>query len=604
MITLNGKNIPVGKDFSVRMSWVNPACFFDKIPGNAGLGIRIPVNEYSRAYLGNPERFEKYSPASDRKFPGLEIRKNGILYEAGTLVINMADKDYYDGWLQPEVGVTGEKLQDKFITEFGWKEGAEINIKAGYDPDFDDYCLVKIVNERFWEGKGSHAVLPIPYIDENNEPAEREEYVNNLEQQHNTGYAGEINSEKSATNDAGKVVSPFIFLKTFITELLRINHFYIRGNAFDNILGAKWLAVYNNYNVFTPTPATTSDVVYKTFNRRTNTYTNVTREQIDTVTWAAVPFKYADLVPKLSMKDTLLSIQNFLNVCFVFNSDRTVNIIDREAIISGGAAFDLTPYQIGKWRKTGERKHTSLKFISEYDKNDANFGDGFHDLSDRWRDFKGPVDTYNDLEELTSRRNPAADRTMGQLRYVRDENRIYEYKWSVQNSENANLSEAQDDVLGWELVSSGPQHYVYRNGDEIEEIKTNISTLQMENGQLSASQPGNVIAMRSLWTNFTFRLFYYLGGHQGGVENYSVGSCNWEGETGVFNKRWKKWARFWSTRQPVEADFDLPQNVLLHLKNNITQKFRTEKGEFIIETMNTDIGIMRNGITTINGYKV
>jgi hypothetical protein len=604
MITLNGKNIPVDKNFSVRMSWVNPACFFDKIPGNAGLGIRIPVNDYSRAYFGNPERFEKYSPASDRKFPGFEIRKNGILYESGTLVITMADNEYYNGWLQPEVGAMGEKLQDKFITEFNWKEGAEIDIKAAYDPDEDEYCLVKIVNENFWEGKGSHGVSLIPILNENNEPDTIEEYVNNLELQHNTGYAGEINSDAVVADDAAKVVSPFLFLKYFVKELLRMNRFYIRSSTLDNIPGAQNLVLYNNYNVFNPTPATTSDVVYQTFNRREGTYTNVTREQIDTVTWQAVPFRYADLVPKLSLKDTLLSIQNFLNVCFVFNPDRTVNIIDREAILTEPAAFDLTPWQVSPWRKTGERKHTSLKFIAEYDKNDANFGDGFHDLSDRWRDFKDPVDKYADLLVITSRHNPDKDRTLGQLRYVRDENRIYEYKWTVQNSESADRSETQADVLGWELVSSGPQYFVYHNGDEIEEIKTNISTLQMENSQLSARQPGNVIAMRSRWTDFTFRLFYYLGGHQGGVENFTVGSCNWEGDTGIFNKRWSKWARFWSTRQQVEADFDLPQNVLQFVKNNITSKFRTEKGEFIIEEISADIGITHNGITTIKGYKV
>lgn len=585
------------------MSWVNPACFFDEIPGNAGLGIQIPVNEYTRAYFGNPGRFEKYSSASDRKFPGFEVRKKGILYESGTLVITTADKDNYNGWLQPEVGVMGEKLRDKFINEFDWKEGAELDIKAYYDPDIEDYCLVKIVNERFWEGKGSHGVSLIPYLDKNDEPAEREEYWNNLELAHNTGFSGEINSENVVAGDAAKVVSPFLFLKYFVKELLRMNRFYIRENALDNILGAKWLAVYNNYNVFNPTPGATSDVVYQTFNRRTNTYTNITREQIDTVTWAAAPFKYADLVPKLPMKDTLLSIQNYLNIFFVFNPDRTVNIIDREAIITGPAAFDLTPYQVSEWRKTGERKHTSLKFISEYDTNDANFGDEFHDLSDRWKDFKPSVNTYADLLLITSRHNPEADRSFGQLRYVRDENRIYEFKWTVQNSEEVDRTEAQADVLGWELVSSGPQYFVYRNGDEIEEIKTNISTLQMENGQLSAKQPGNVIAMRSLWSDFTFRVFYYLGANQGSVNNTTGGSCNWEGTSGIFNQRWKNTARFWSTRVPYEADFDLPENVLRFLKNNIYKKYRTEKGEFIIEEIVTDIGVNRNGTVTIKVYR-
>lgn len=602
MLTLNKRNIPVGKEFSVRLSWVNPASFFDKIPGNAGLGIDIPVNEYSRAILGNPERFEKYSQASDRKFPGFEIRKKGILYEAGTLVITSADNEKYSGWLQSELGVTGEELRDSFINEFNWKQDVAIDIKPAYDPATDEYCLVKIINERFWEGKGAAGVSLVPFLNENNEPDVLTEFVDLIQQAHNTGYAGEINSAAVVSGNEGKVVSPFLFFEYALKELLRINRFYLRNSAIANIPGAAYLVVYNNYNVFNPTPATTSDREFQTFDRRRGFYTTVTREQIDTVTWQPEPFSYRDLVPKISFKDALLSVQNFLNVCFVFHPDRTASIIDREAILSG-PAYDLTPYQVSKWIK-GERKYTSLKFISRYDKNDANFGDEFHDLSDRWQDFKPAVDTYNDLLVITSRHNPEADRTLGQLRYVRDENKIYEYKWTVQNTETAERQEEQNNILGWEFVSSGPQFYVYRNGPEIEEIETGISTLQMENGQLSARQPGNVKSMRNLWSNFSFRLFYYLGGTQGGVDNSTVGSCNWEGEDGIFNKRWRKWARFWSNRQPVEADFIFPENVLLDIKKNITGLFRTEKGSFIIETAETDIGLHRNGITRIKAYKL
>jgi hypothetical protein len=602
MLKLNEHNIPVAKDFSFRMSIINPACFFGEIPGNAGLGIDIQVNEYSRAILGNPERFEKYSAASDRKFPGFEIRKNGILYEAGTLVIKSADSKNYSCWLQPEVGVIGEEQKDKFIPELPWPADVEIDIKGAYNPAEDEYCLAKIINDRFWEGKGARAVSLIPFLDENNEPAERPEYVDQLQLAYDTGYYSEVNSNVVVAGDAGKVVSPYLFLGYVIKKLLLMNRFYIRSSALANIPGAATLALYNNYNVFNPTAATTSDKVFQTFNRRRNTYTNVTREQIDTVSWNAAPFTYSDLVPKLSLKETLLSIQNFLNVCFVFRPDRTVNIIDREAILAG-EAFDLTPYQASEWRKD-TRKHTSLKFISEYDKNDAYYGDGFHDLSDQWKDFKPAVNTYNDLAVITSRHNPAADRTLGQLRYVRDVNEIYEYKWTVQNSVKADNTEDQKDILGWELVSTGPQYFVYRNGDEIEEIKTSISTLQMENGVLAAKQKGNVKSMRSLWSDFTFRLFYYLGTTTGSVDNAAAqASCNWEGENGIFNRRWRKWARFWSNRTPIEADFDLPESVLLYVKNNITQKYRTEKGEFIIESIETDIGLNRNGISTIKAWK-
>jgi len=76
MLTLhyNGQQIPTRGDFSLRMEWVNPVCFMDSIPGNAGLGIDIPVNDHSRTIFGNPHRFEKHLAQADRSFPGFEVR--------------------------------------------------------------------------------------------------------------------------------------------------------------------------------------------------------------------------------------------------------------------------------------------------------------------------------------------------------------------------------------------------------------------------------------------------------------------------------------------------------------------------------------------------
>jgi hypothetical protein len=119
MLTLhyNGYDVPTGKDFSMRFSWKNPACFMDEIPGAAGLGIDIPVNDYSRAIFGNPERFEKYLTGSERKFSGFEVRFGGVLLMSGLYVITNADKEKYTGWLQSDLGDLGEQQRDKNIAE-------------------------------------------------------------------------------------------------------------------------------------------------------------------------------------------------------------------------------------------------------------------------------------------------------------------------------------------------------------------------------------------------------------------------------------------------------------------------------------------------------
>lgn len=601
MLKLNGKIIPVHENFSLKMSVVNPVCRFSEIVGNAGVNIEIPVNEYTRAIFGNPERFEQYSTAANRKYPGFEIRKNGFLYEAGTLVITHADRNNYSAWLQPEVGVMGEEQKDKFINQAAWKEDVAFEVKADYDPATDEYCKAGIINPYFWEGKGAHGNISIQYIDEDGNTKLRETYVNLISATFGMNSDFRINAD--AVEDYARVRSPYLFFRYFVKEVLRLNRFYIRSHPFDAIPGVNDLAVYNNYNIFDPEPNEVSDREFTTFDNRRNVYTTVTQEVIDTVNWVMRNFNYTDLVPKISMGKFLLSIQNYINTVFVFRPDRTVDIVDREAIFDE-EAIDLTRYQVGVWRK-GDRKHTSLKFVVEYDKNDANFGDEFHDLSDRWKDFKDPVDTYNDLLLITSRHGATPDRTLGQLRYVRDENKIYEFKWTVHNNTDANGAEEQTNIMGWEFVSSGPQFYIHHNGDEIEEIKTAVSTLQMEAGELTAKQPGNVNAMRNLWSDFTFRMFYYLGGETGAVDHGTVAaSCNWEGPNGIFEKRWKKTAHWWSNRFPWEGDFDFPENVLHYIKNNITKKYKTEKGEFIIDEMETDIGESSNGLALLKVYKL
>ncbi len=55
---------------------------------------------------------------------------------------------------------------------------------------------------------------------------------------------------------------------------------------------------------------------------------------------------------------------------------------------------------------------------------------------------------------------------------------------------------------------------------------------------------------------------------------------------------------------PVEGDFNLPLNVLYYVINNITNKFKTQEGEFIIEEMEVEFGLHVIGKTHIKGYKV
>lgn len=599
MLTLHyqGQDIPTGSDFSVRVEWMNPVCFMDKIPGNAGLGIDIPVNDYSRTIFGNPHRFEKYSTEQDRKFPDFEIRFGGVLLMSGTLNISNATGETYSGWLQSELGVLGEEQQDKAITDLDWKQGEVFENKQYYDAQTDEYYPYPLYNSAFWNGKGKEVAVTKAYTDEDGELHKVGEMVHYLTMVFRRDFYRIVNCQKNGslvTNKEGCVVSPFLFLRYVLRQLLKLSGFYIDRNDMINQLVdlglEKFLLIYHNYNIVQQI-ANTGYVQYTYFDHEQNAVIHKIERIVSSFDWVLNPFGYKDLLPRVSVREFLIGLQNYLNYVFLFKTLNKVDIIDRNAILEG-EAFDLDPWFSGQWI-IGERKNVSLKFLSEFDKEDRMFGQEYHDLTDRKADFRESVATFADLENV-------AFPQLGDLRLVRDENCIYEYKWKVLTSEDILYRETQFDAIGWEFISSGPQPFLYGESETIEEIKTSFSTLQEPRqgfGLPVVLQQGNIHNMKQAWTNFTPRLI-----NSGTLFHYQA--LFWEGENGLFEKRWKKFSRFWSTRLPVEGTFDLPLNVLYYVVNNITMKFRTMHGEFIIEKVETEFASNMVGHTKITGYKI
>lgn len=600
-ITINNRNLSLGQDFSVRISWVNPACFMDSIPGDAGLGIEIPVNEINKAILGNPERFEKYTIGQDRKFPGVEIRYSGILLLSGTLVVNKATDQSYSAWLQSELGVMGEAQREKFITDLPWKEGQEFINKGyspGYSDDEDEYGVKYIRNSGFWDGKGKEVTVDIPYTNQNGIPDMKEETGSAMMLNHYKNFKYMVNAfedlNEIITEGEGCVVSPYLYLRYVLKESLRLNGWFIERNDMINELTYglsfwKNLMVYNNFNIV-GMDWTTETYTYWYWNDYEQDYVDEVVTEFTFVSWGIRPFNYADLLPKISMREFLLGIQNTFNMIFLFGRNNKVQIIDRNEILNK-PAIDLDKYKLGFW-EIGEKKQVTLKFLPEYDKEDSLFGSEFHDLTDRRHDYREAVETYEDLLAV-------ADPQFGELRLVKNLNKIYEFKFHVITAEDANRVENQIDTLGWEAVTSGPQPYLYGDSDEIEEIKSPLSALQ-KNPILNfyeAVQKGNLATMRSLWSDISFRVLdWNTFFHPDGLY--------WEGENGLFERRWKNWARFWANRLPVEGEFDMPLNVLISLVNNITNPCRESKGAFVIEEMETEFGLNMIGKTKIKGYKI
>ncbi len=649
---INNKPLLLSPDTSVKIIYYNPACYFSEIPGDVAMGVEIEVNETNRAILGNPERFEKYVTSNDREFPGFEIRFSGKLLHAGTLVIQSTTKDTYSGWGRNNVGNLGKEHREKFIYDIpAFMQNITFQNKANYDPLTDPYGCPTHYNPEFFRDKG-HIVDLIrkiynpDYVDlswwedlwQEQQPAYLDEpykiealteafrrscayFVNKLNPDNTVNtITSEADIKNLPTDLFVNVLSPMLFLNFIIEMLLRDAHFYIDKNAIAEHEDLKKLILYNNFDIthvsfvtdfLTVTnpwlilpdmeltepkndepshivTGSTSTTIYQT-----HTYSSVQR----LVRSYDASFRYRDLIPKIKLKDFILSIQNLLNVCFHFHADGKVDIIDRESIINS-VAIDINDYLLGNWNM-GEKKNVTLKFLFNHDDDDLLFSEKWEDIDDR-RLYEGdPVETGADLELI-------ADPIMGEIRYIIQTNLYAEYAW-IQQLQNDPITgdEVAVDILGWKHLTTGFQNGFFnrnKNENEEEEIKTEFSTL-FGNATTMTQHKGNIETMKFAYENFTPRLLFYLGNNQAKPETENI-ALDWEKkDKGLLTTRWPKWNRFWCQRQPVERNAAMSLNVIDYVSRNITNKFTSREGDFIIETMETEYFIDSIGETKITGYK-
>ena len=307
-------------------------------------------------------------------------------------------------------------------------------------------------------------------------------------------------------------------------------------------------------------------------------------------------FKYKDLLPKITLKDFILSIQNALNVCFHFRHLGKVDIIDRETILTGDV-IDISKYMLNTW-EMGEKKDITLKFTFDHDDDDTFFKERWADIDDRREDEGEPVDDWTDLQNIVTPE-------IGEIRYLRLQNLYVQYSLiqkTIPGTETT--AEITQDTLGWEHLSMGFQNGFYNpDKDEEETIDTKFSTLFGDQTVFTYHR-GNINSMKFAYQNFTPRLLFYHGNNLASFETANL-SLDWEKEnTGLLEKRFPKWSRFWSTRQPVTGKAQLPLNVLDNIVRNITKKQRSNEGEFIAEKIETSFSIDKIGVTNITGYKI
>jgi len=654
-LSINDVVIPLPADFSMRVTWRSPVCDFDKIPSGYGLGISFPENKFTRTIFGNPQRVTKRRSGNDQKFPGFAVRVGGTLLMNGTLKINDCSNGRYEAVLVDQVGVIGEKEQERSILDIArLKQPIPWVNSSNYDKTQHPYCCFPIVNKGFFKDKGivvtrEHEV-PDPNDTTKTETKKYDVEILSVCFYNTSGYTvnylnadktvkcGEtgvdltVVTEKNNTyeNSDVSVVTPFFFLKHVVSEALADGGFRI--NPDKNILAESedlsGLCIYNNYDMtktefglisadFEYLDPHSQDMDYdpeRKLRSGEDAYQDSDGKKIDSyVTVAKRIWKYnrshpevltpRKHLPKMKVGDLLLSTQNMFNVCFHFLPNNKVNVFSRDQLLIG-QSFDLDSFFTGKW-SVGEKMDLTLKFNWSHDNGDVIFSEEFVDLSDRRDDIKEPRDNWGDLFFIESPEE-------GEIRYLRQENIFVEYKWTTIAKTDELKVEDPTEIIGWVKISIGWQSGYYNYGrDTMEEITSSWSTCYgryfdfvVSKRGVRVDQAGNMDTWKAKFQDFTPRLLLYNGYNVGGNEN-STFALDWEKPgKGILDKFWKYFAKFWANRLPIAGDFDLPVNVLKHVVYNICSKYRTSEGEFFIEEMSTELYVDRIGLTHINGYKV
>nr|WP_321357168.1 hypothetical protein [uncultured Draconibacterium sp.] len=588
-ITINNKPLLTDDDFSCRITVKNPFFMFKEIRGPLATDISIPVDG-NRQQLKNPNQVTKRATQNDRHFSGAKLLHFGLPLVTGDFVVTGA-KGSVDGWIQNNVGKMGEELREKNLTELDFGDDKNFINKTTFDPDSDDWCTIRLMNRGFWKDKGRMV--------EADDGADVEELTNKFESTadffvNQSGSGGVITS---AGIDGVAVVSPFPFLHRLIDTLLRKNGFYISDNFLKLDADLKTLCLYHNYNILKDT-STLEEQGFNLYNFFTGTFQFQELLAISASTWDLAAFNIHDLLPAIDVKELLLSTQNTFNTFFWFNNNRTVQIIDREAVLKGDP-FDLSKYRVSEWR-VGERKDVTLKFSWEHDSNDSAFNELWEELDDKRDKILDPVNSYSDLK------NVLLPKEEGDIRLVINENTYYEYGWFTAGEVTNGAIASESIIKAWKPVSIGLQNYFFNDGDkDQEEIKSSFSTLRMAaEGYPVAYQNGNSKTFSSVREAFSPRLLFYKGNNTGGDESTSGKKFDWKGDAGFVYNRYRLTAPFLAGCLPIEADFRFPPRILHYVMNNIYQKMKDSECEFLIEQIDADPGPEEETLVQIQAYKV
>ena len=602
--------LDLSSDFSFEHSVVSQLWNFEKLRGEYVPNISFPETEHNRTMLNHPNRFE-LRRNGNKVFEGFELRVDGYLIVRGTLVIT----DAFSGYVRGEVGNLSAAQEEKVISN--WEDLSQnfFQNKASYNPVTDDYCAPTMVNDTFFADIGTTEPYVLPWDNKTN----FEESI--LQHYHRMiGYAEgceefsvngrdtsglilepsglmnfKVKKGEYLYDNYTQPVVPMLYLFRTIERLLKKSGFFQQSNSVANTDLLR-LAIYNNYSIVRYTVNMSKSI--DRYNQWDNTVIDVSG--VRSMNQSLGPFGFRELLPKITLKELLVSTQNLLNIAFVFSKSK-YRIVDREAILTN-QSVSIDKYMTGLWSMKSKTE-TIVKFTMLMDEGDLEVSGYYQDLTERAADFIEDVATFNELAAVY---NPP----MGSLCRVIKNKKIYEYGAGTAVDDHG----TEYTTVGWKFVSIDYQPFLYNNVAEAEttlEIKTTASTVT--HGELAGvvKQAGRSNIRKGTEAGFSLRLVF--DNNNLGLNFSSNYYLNWKYSNNLLQKRWAQTARWLASREPVEASFEFPVNIYSSMVEQLAEsdmkdlnstKYSTRHGEFVIDKMTTRFTHSGIGPSKITGWKV
>lgn len=594
-VIVNGVAVDLSEDFSITIEKNSRIMQFDTIVDTWAYNLSFPRTETNEAIFEYAERFEKnwhgWKEFSFKYF------YNGRLLLNGKIKIKYRQRRY-EGYAFGSFGSIASSQLSKNLQLLKFPLLTFEN-KALYSGD-DPYCVFPMQNPYFYWERGKE----IEVKNTAGETVKRSElYYRWMQEQY-----GIVNRYDTQQNkfivpngfvNALAVVSPYFFT-WYIIERIFANY---SVNVTENILKTddelKKACIFSSYDISGIDFTTTLLKDFEQLDFGNDIYIDqyiLSKMFIKSVS----DFKATDLLPDdWTVKDFILGIQNFLNVLLDFSDNSNeVKIVDREGIFSK-PAIDLEAKLIALPELDPEiSKRIVLKF--GIDQNDFFWRDNYTELTDeQWERYKGEIANYAALEALT-------EKELGDVYYCTEELQYREYSLRSTDIGNGEIEEQ----LIWMPISRYGQPITFGDSDASElVIESKFGVVAKVPGSLGSKGYMLLIGNSKKYYDdprpFLPRIMFYKGlvnGEPNGTPLTGNLHEMWQGEKGLYEKRWKNTIKALKDGVPGVAYFDFNEVDFQNL--NLNQKFRIDEGEFLIVKTTTTFNLDSVGQTEAHIVKL